>query len=66
MSVNEEMLKLAREVMACDVRLGLLSAGRDSTFRQDLQDRRSIAATRLAELEAQHGWQPDDEPSPAA
>ncbi len=68
MSVNAEMLELAREVQACDVRLGLLLAGvgQDNPVRLDLQHRRAIAATRLAELEARYGWEPSDEPSPAA
>ncbi len=63
MSVNAEMLELAREVQACDVRLGLLldGIGRDNPVRLELQHRRTIAATRLAELEARFGWEPGDE-----
>ena len=59
MSVSEELMALAREVQACDVRLGLLpvaSDDRNDAFRRELQDRRRDAAARLAQLEAEGGW----------
>jgi hypothetical protein len=65
MSVDTELLELAREVQGCDVRLGLLRADdiRNLEVRGELEQRRTTAAARLAELEAEHGWQ---EPPPAA
>jgi hypothetical protein len=67
MSVDTELLALAREVQACDVRLALLPPGngRRAAFRSELEERRASAAERLATLEAEHGWQPE-EPPPAA
>jgi hypothetical protein len=63
MSVDVEMLELAREVQACEVRLGLMPASlgdsRNEAFRQELLDRHAIAAKRLAELESEHGWRDD-------
>ena len=62
MSVDAELLQLAREVQACDVRLGLISADdrRNVQFRRELEQRRATAAARLAELEAEQGWSESD------
>ena len=67
MSVDTELLALAREVQGCDVRLGLLPPEdrRNVELRRELEERRASAAERLAALEAQHGWKPE-EPPPAA
>jgi hypothetical protein len=66
MSVDTELLALAREVQGCDVRLGLLppDESRNLELRRELAERRASAAERLAVLEAQHGWH--EEPPPAA
>ena len=66
MSVSTELLDLAREVQACDVGLNLLRAddSRNLEARRELAERRAIAAKQLAALEAEHGWQPADEPPP--
>ncbi len=64
MAVDEEMLALAREVQACDVRLGLMpnDGERAAALRRELERRRDEAARRLAALEQAAGWprQPDD------
>ena len=68
MSVDAELLALASEVHACDVRLGLLPADdgwASIQFRRELERRRASAAERLAAVEAQHGWT-FEEPPPAA
>lgn len=56
MSAVIEMVDLAREVQGIDVRLGLIGAEpRNIEFRRDLEERRALAAERLAKLEAEHG-----------
>jgi hypothetical protein len=65
MSVDTELLELAREVQAYDVRLRLLSNDRrNGKFRRELEELRAAAAAKLAEAEAAHGWS-TDEPSSA-
>ena len=67
MAVDAEMLRLARELQGCEVRLGLIGPegreGRASAMRRDLEQRRDEMRARLAKLEAAAGWsveEPDD------
>jgi hypothetical protein len=59
MVVSPEMLDLAREIEACDVRLGFLPAhdARSAQMRREVETRRAEAAERLARLEAEAGWE---------
>ena len=65
MSVDTELLELAREVQALDVRLRLMSPDdqRNMKFRLELEGRRAAAAARLAEVEAARGWTEGEEHS---
>jgi hypothetical protein len=62
MSIDTELLELARLVHAYDVRLRLISPDHQqySQLRQQLEARRAAAAAKLAEAEAAHGWSTDD------
>jgi hypothetical protein len=52
------MISLAREVQACEVRLGLLGQGngRRTEMRDELEARLNVIKRRLEKLEADHGW----------
>jgi hypothetical protein len=66
MVVRPEMIELAREIEACDVRLGFLPSHdpRSERMRREVEQRRAEAAQRLRELEIEHGWDPADEAAP--
>ena len=66
MSIDTELLELARAVEAYDTRLQLMSKddGR-FWFRREIEERRGAAAARLAELEAEHGRSSDEPPAAA-
>ena len=67
MSVDTELLAYAREVQACDIRLELLPRDKSCNvqLRRELEERRAGAAERLAKLEVEHGWQPEEPPTAA-
>ena len=54
MTIDEQRHALAREIQACDVRLGLLppfgQEPRNERFREELHERRAEAARALAAL----------------
>jgi hypothetical protein len=60
LAIDGELLALAREVQACDVRLALLGPfdadDRHESLRAELENRRADAARQLALLEAAKGW----------
>lgn len=68
MVVSPEMLELAREIEACDVRLGFLPANdrRCAEMRGEIERRRREASQRLAELEAENDWNTADESPPSS
>jgi hypothetical protein len=56
-----EIVELGREIQGCDVRLGLIGSDtRNVGYRHGLEERRALAADRLAALETELGLQPED------
>jgi hypothetical protein len=57
-AVTEEILRLARQLQACETRLSLLRNGDDrwDEMRRDLEHQRDLMTRRLAQLEAAEGW----------
>lgn len=62
--VDLEMLRLARELQGCEVRLDLLGHASERTerMRVELESRLGEMRRRLVELEAAAGWSGDDVP----